>query len=150
MPWNSKKYKEYYEKNREKIRERAAQQYYKHREKTLQKKRIIWNKRTPEEKALWLLNHKEKQNLYLKRFREKSKKLLSLLIGNQCVICESPSSSRISFHEIHGNEHKRSYTYYEEHFRDFIPLCNKHHRMLHWCFEVDINQILELLKLMKL
>ena len=67
---------------------------------------------------------------YYKQLRKQCKEL----IGNSCIICGS--NKRLSFHEINGKKHmthrSKDLKYYITHYQDFIPLCGKHHSMLHF------------------
>lgn len=52
------------------------------------------------------------------------------IIGNKCKICRT--TKNIRFHEIHGKEHEHSYNYVLNHSKDFVPLCQKCHSILHY------------------
>ena len=67
------------------------------------------------------------------------KKLKALeLIGNKCFVCGSEKNIR--FHEKNGKHHNwknglfnrwRALDYYISNHINFIPLCSKHHSMIH-------------------
>ena len=68
------------------------------------------------------------------------RKYIESLIGDSCFFCEKKveegktscgRNRRIHFHEMHGIEHECNLQYYLEHYKDFMPLCTKHHRMMH-------------------
>jgi len=50
-----------------------------------------------------------------------------------CIICDSHKN--LDFHEIHGKKHPKSpirkYEYMLKHKKDFLPLCSRHHYLIH-------------------
>ncbi len=124
--------------------------YRKNRKHHLKLQKIRRNKRTPEKKSEWYRNHRKQNNEYDRKSRKKRREQLYEKIGRKCVLCENTEKiAKICFHEKYGKKHKHYLKYYKKHYEDFLPLCNKHHRMLHWLYEVDINKVLELLKNMQ-
>lgn len=69
----------------------------------------------------WYRTHKEQQ----KEISQEQRKLLENLIGSKCVVCDS--ERYIQFHEIHNIRHPISFSYYFEHIKDFVPLCQRCH-----------------------
>jgi len=75
-------------------------------------------------------------------------------IGNRCVICGS--QEKLSFHEINGKPHYNSHKdsqekYYLDNWQDFIPLCQKHHRFIHFLAktlhsEAELEKAIEIIK----
>ena len=126
------------------------EQYQKHHTKYLERQRKRREKRTPDEKSRWYRNHKMENYLYSKKSFSKSILLLRKIIGDSCFICgiSADSGKRMVYHEKTGKKHPCSKKYYKEHPTDFIPLCNKHHRTLHWFAEADMKKILDLVRLM--
>lgn len=75
-------------------------------------------------------------------------------IGNKCIICGS--QEKLSFHEINGKPHYTNRKdsqdkYYLENYQDFVPLCQKHHRFIHFLAkslssEAELDKSVELIK----
>ena len=56
------------------------------------------------------------------------------VLGNKCVVCQTEQT--LLFHEVNGNSHdlntkNRLYSYILSHLNDFVPICRKHHLLLH-------------------
>jgi len=51
------------------------------------------------------------------------------LLGKSCVLCGS--EYKVDYHEIHGKKHTCWNQYFIDHYKDFVPLCRKHHIALH-------------------
>jgi len=67
------------------------------------------------------------------------------VIGSKCIISDAHCDSleRICFHEIHGEKHPKGKTglrYMLKHKDDFVPLCSRHHILLHNYIELLKNQ----------
>ncbi|MCJ7425117.1 hypothetical protein MUP01_12755 [Candidatus Bathyarchaeota archaeon] len=107
---------EKYEEMKKKARERQRKR---RQNEQLREKEILQHKiyrRTDKAKAAARRRYK--------RLMEKA----ALLIGDQCFICDG--KQKIVFHERNGVSHYRGFRY-DKHVERFIPLCQRHHRMLH-------------------
>ena len=86
---------------------------------------------------LYYSKNKASLKLYMRKYhknlRNSKRKIALKLIGDKCFICETVHN--ICFHERHGKRHKSSsednFAYILKHSQDFVPICNKHHRMVH-------------------
>jgi len=120
--------KEYMKKYRSKNREKISKQ------------KKEWKKRNPKKVIEYYKRENEKRKTspevrkkfldYQKEYRKNKVEELKKLIGFKCLIC---GSTKIRFHEIHGKSHKTAnYSYTLKHYKDFVPLCFKCHRAIHW------------------
>jgi len=76
------------------------------------------------------------------------------VLGNKCVVCQS--QQLLVFHEVNGANHElntksRLYSYILSHLSDFVPMCRKHHLLLHQTAlsiksESELEQFITLLK----
>lgn len=115
----------YYQKNRQKLLNYRKNYYLTHtdRYKKLTKTRLsklAVDKEYKQEIALKLLSWKEKCKLKVQQ-----------ILGFQCALCGS-TKGRLEYHEIHGKRHTESFAYILKHIKDFIPLCWKCHRTIHF------------------
>ena len=94
----------------------------------------------------WYLKHKEENKELNRKSIQKIKQELETIIGKECIICHG--KNRLCVNEKYGNKHKYSFFDYKNHPNDFIPLCSKHHVMIHWLSQVDIKKIIILLQFM--
>ena len=141
--FNKQEYKkQYYFKNKEKIKERKAQYYFKNKEKIKERKAQYYLNNKNElkekqkqhylshknEKCKYYLNHKDKIKKYQKLYRLKIKYKLTieqyneLLIkyNNQCAICHKKFKNDTDIHIDHN------------HITGKVRglLCNKHNLLL--------------------
>lgn len=66
---------------------------------------------------------------YHKEYEKQNRDYALALIGDSCIVC---GSKKVLFHKKDGKPHKNTTAiYYLKHYKDFIPLCAKHHRELH-------------------
>ena len=68
-----------------------------------------------------------------KRYEAKLRQRARDLIGEECLVC---GRQKIVFHEIYGRKHPDCHLacrllYYIRHSKDFVPLCPRHHTMIH-------------------
>lgn len=95
-------------------------------------------KREKQHSKRYYQQHKKEFSIYSKRDYIKNKKprLQELrkqadkLIGFNCVICGEKKAVN---HEKRGKRHTSNPKYLIEHYKDFIPLCQKCHYVLHYC-----------------
>lgn len=125
--------KENYAKNREKLREKAREAYYRDREKNLRRMKKYRNRNHEERKRKRRMNYAtnvEKYRKYQREWSKKRRKEVEKIIGTQCLICGS--TKKVCFHEIHGKPHPHArYRYVLNHPEDFVPLCFDCHEALH-------------------
>ena len=117
--------KEYYQKNKEKIKQRAKTHYYQHREKKIQYA-LTYQKVNKDKKLVW-------NNNYRLRIRKK----LVILLGSICIVCgtterleiDHKSAGGCKDREMKGDNHSM-YRYYlthpEEANKRLQLLCKKH------------------------
>lgn len=75
--------------------------------------------------------------------RRKRREKLLLIVGDTCILCGS--KQYIQFHEIYGKNHpdlscQVGYNYLLAHIKDFIPLCWRCHKGLHWVINLNNEQ----------
>ena len=116
--------------------------------KFLQKQRDKWAKYRKDYNQYQRERYNRRKEI-IKSDNERTRLELEKLIGNRCILCGS--TNRIHFHEIHGKKHPRTtegaLKYYTEHKNDFVPLCMKHHSVLHLLAKSSPINIEELSKL---
>ena len=114
-----KQHKDYYEKNKEEI--------------LAQRKRY----RNTHCKKIRDQNRKKRE-----RYRQK----MIELIGDRCIICGS--TEKLCFHEKYFRPHEHeSVVYIIKHYKDFLPVCSRHHWLIHRlkeCTEEERKKILSL------
>jgi len=126
--------KEYYEKNKERIK-KYRKEYH--------KKYYQENKEKLKEYARKYRKSPQGKEMLRKYFRKRRKKLKQKLIeklGTNCAFCGKKldfkenkfGRPKFVFHEIHGKPHTCRYGYVLKHIEDFVPLCWKCHRTIHW------------------
>ena len=82
----------------------------------------------------------------LDRWKEKKKLEVQRILGYKCALCNS-TKGRIEYHEIHGKRHTESFAYILKHIEDFVPLCWKCHRTIHFFAKMkDKEKAKELIK----
>jgi len=99
--------------------------------------------------------YREHKRKYMKKYNQKMQERLRELLGVNCVIC---GKERINFqefrcgfvfHEIHGKSHIDTYSYILNHLQDFVLLCWRCHRFIHYFARSDKKNIEELLRLLR-
>jgi hypothetical protein len=114
-------------------------------------------KSTPEElrdARNFRLNHKAEIKIWRKQYYDNNLDRLRLrgrnnyyvqrdkarkLIGDKCIIC-GYSGPKLTFHEIYGKPHRDGLKYYIDNFKDFIPLCYPHHKVLHSLIKLSLTE----------
>jgi len=133
--------KQYYKRDRQKILERNKKYRETHREQYLKRRRE---------------NYRKNKTRFLQRnekYRQQRREELFSLIGRKCIVCGT--EEKLHFHEVHGKDHQQSnpfkdYKYIETHYKDFIPLCNKHHFIIHGLVEhCDLDKLVKLVNLLR-
>lgn len=82
-----------------------------------------------------------------KKHRLKLRQKVIELLGKSCALCGS--EYKVDYHEIHGKRHTRWNQYFIDHYKDFVPLCRKHHLALHRLADSEnLNLTERLLKLL--
>lgn len=119
---------------------------------TPEKKRVNnkeFRRLNPDYMKIWRRNHRTQENKRALDYNRKVYEECKRLIGDKCIICNSPDT--ICFHEKHGTPHIKSANWIRKHPENFIPLCRKHHAVLHRLIEAKNSGLLEkLLELVKL
>lgn len=98
MPFKTNEYaRAYYQKNKERFRERARLSYERNREQIIERSRKF-SRENP-----------DRQRIYRKRLRHKVMKEIFDLLGNQCELCEEKEKFVLQVDHIHGggNKHYR-------------------------------------------
>jgi hypothetical protein len=79
--------------------------------------------------ARWRAKNPQYQRRYIRKIQLEVQRV----IGKTCIICGL--SRNIHYHEIYGRDHPRSELtklhYILNHSQDFVPLCRRHHYVLH-------------------
>ena len=108
MPYKNKKdQKEYYQKNKEKLRQYRRKYYQTHK--------------------------MEIRNRMAERYRVYKEKCIELL-GEVCAGCGKDDGRRLVYHQIHGEEHLRgreAYKHIADNHEDFVRLCYNCHSSIH-------------------
>lgn len=96
----------------------------------------------------------DKHKALVKSNRLKIRLEIEKKIGNKCIICGS--HEKLSFHEINGKPHYTNQKasqdkYYLDNWKDFVPLCQKHHRFITFLAkslssEAELDKAVELIK----
>lgn len=121
---NPQKHRDYHKKYREKHREE------------MNRKAREYNKKYPEkcrerERRYRVKHRKEYNERKTKQIKRKWKEVMDIL-GDKCMVCGRGNvNRRVSFHEVHGREHKENPWYIFKHIGDFVPLCRFCHKALH-------------------
>lgn len=93
---------------------------------------------------------------YFKEYKRKEKEILKAKvkkeIGYRCIICNT--TKKIIYHETNGKNHisgrmNRVYKFYLKNKDSFVPICRKHHRLLHYVIS-QLDSMLELEKTVEL
>lgn len=101
------------------------------RKKRREQYREYWKKRRNDKE--YLKRHRKTTLRFQEKWRLRAQKKL----GSKCILCDykpEEGQKRVSFHQIFGESHQLGtgvYKYIVEHIEDFVPLCARHHRMLH-------------------
>jgi hypothetical protein len=122
---------DYYQKNKQRMLDYRKDYYQKHKDryKKLTQTRLEKMANNPEYR---------KANLqYLKGRREKYRIMVVEILGKTCVLCNEEGNlfgrtHTIEYHEIHGKPHVEHPYYTFKHIKDFVPLCWKCHRTIHF------------------
>lgn len=92
---------------------------------------------------------KKHRKKYEKKRHTKSRVKLLVLIGDKCIICNTKYN--IEFHEKYFREYNRGSRnlYKLKNYKDFIPMCSRHHKILHIIrniTDLDYDKLKQLLK----
>jgi len=147
--------KKYGETHKEEIRiqkQKYAKEHREQRKTYLQRPEVKeqykktskkWKENHPEQvkESLrkWYRTHKEQ----VRKISQEQRKVLENLIGSKCIVCDS--NRYIQFHEIHNKKHPISFSYYFEHLKDFVPLCQRCHSTKTRFLELNNTQRAKLL-----
>jgi hypothetical protein len=91
--------------------------------------------------------YKEAELNKVRNYRKKCKQKNLVLIGDKCLVCGTELS--ICYHEKHGKRHNENTQpfYYLKNPDKFIPLCYKHHKIVHELAEIDNLSLIKILAL---
>jgi hypothetical protein len=97
-------------------------------------------------------NHPERTKANSRRWREKTFKAFLIKVSKYfpslaCVFCGQKDERAfigISYHEINGKSHEyhnilKRFQYILDHPKDFAPICNKHHKKVHWLMKKGLT-----------
>jgi hypothetical protein len=116
---------DYYLKNRQRLLDYRKDYYQKHKDryKKLTQTRL--------EKISSDVEYKKDISKKLRAWKDKCKLSVQQILGIRCILCGS-TRGRMEYHEIHGKPHTGGFAYILKHIQDFVPLCWKCHRTIHF------------------
>lgn len=117
--------KDYYQKNRQRMLDYRKNYYLTHKDR--------YKKLTETRLSKLAIDKEYKKDIAqkLREWTQKCKLQVQQILGSKCVLCGS-TKGRIEYHEIHGKPHTESFSYILKHIKDFVPLCWKCHRTIHF------------------